>query len=956
MPKQETLDILSKYTAQPTASTVTPTNQPKPETLDILGKYTNATPSPNITSKAPESEGFIPQAIESTKRAISTGLGDIAGVFSMIGGAMKAPKGKTAFDSLADRFKDKPIDQGQADFATKAFEIRDRVKAGTMQELGGSSGAPRATSVAGRAAEGLADAVNPINLAMPYRKLFGLGEMSIRSLLGAGAGAGAVLGKEAGAPVGSALGGLAQTPLGEPILGLGKYFGVGSPYGVVGKVDFAEGGRKTGEAVGSLIGGAAGAISASRIPHAVTAGKLARDLREGTGEISQQFGDKINVTAKGIAQERVLDLFNKAYNSSPTFSKDIDELLSAESKTGISIPVGNLMNSPIINDAIRNVAKTDPTFKQKYLRQFEDAKLALADQSMLFGEPSGAAGAIRSGGLKDRDITGLSKDAAARMERKDAALTRQYGRISKQELGIKADMSVSQAEEAARAQATPFYNDSFRYAEDKKLIMPDSTVKVIYDDVVGAQASDIFKRFPEIYKMVKTEFAPSAPKAIATQNALMGKNDYPSGQFKARSVEVLDSLKRSVNRSLRKARDETELLALQDLKKTIQGEIEAIDPEFSRRYRLADKVYAEKFGIPFDAESLRQISRARFVENIVPVLTKNKSAIEQIKTVLGSDGEKLIKDAFKHDLYDSVVVNSTNPATWLSRNRDALSAIPKGFDEFKRLANDHDSLMSYKAFAEGEWLDKAKASLIRVEGREAKDIVADIYKSDTYVDGLLKQYGHKKDAINAIKSIMLDDILSSGDISSALNDRFKSSTYRKIFGDETFDNRIKPIAMLTDALTKNDPTELHTSFSEIMNPSVVSSITGTPLKTVMSLLVTNPVVSAEVAITQLLGNFFRNKVGKATHDELARILLDKTEALKLKNMLDERAKKGLIDKNGNLISLSKDATEFAKMLGGKMVEITARDAQSGAVRGQVNQNDDAKNENQNNDVELFYGE
>jgi len=39
-----------------------------------------------------------------------------------------------------------------------------------------------------------------------------------------------------------------------------------------------------------------------------------------------------------------------------------------------------------------------------------------------------------------------------------------------------------------------------------------------------------------------------------------------------------------------------------------------------------------------------------------------------------------------------------------------------------------------------------------------------------------------------------------------------------------------------------------------------------------------------------------------------------------------------------------------------MVEITARDAQSGAVRGQVNQNDDAKNENQNNDVELFYGE
>ena len=687
----------------------------------------------------------------------------------------------------------------------------------------------------------------------------------------------------------------------------------------------------TGRVVGSILGGGGGAYSLGTLlksgPVVNKGFDVARDQWSkirGTVPEDELLKDVDN---------RISNIFIAAGAADPTFMDTLAKAAKAQQSVSLKTPGGMpvqmpisslLADNPVINNFIQSLSAKDPVFRAQYGSQFEQAKQALTvNQMRLFGDPS----KVRV----DVSPLDLAKPQARRTRTIDEQISDAYkdATLDPNVFGQRVSTLVAAKEDAAYKLVKPLYTEAFDIAKQKNVELPANSVDDIFNFVAGEQASDIFKTFPSIYNRVRAKFRPSEvePSPILTAE---GKPMTEGGiKFSAATVEDLDSLKREINKQLRKTSEPADIRLLSELKARVGGHIDNLDPDFVQAYRNADASYFQKVGLPFNSETLKAVDRKKFVEQIAPAIIGNKSNVDDFIKATGEDGIRVARDAFydsfsraalKNDVLDPKAANK-----WLSKNQGGMSLVPGLEDELRGASNNVSALIAERNRLDSAFKKVAGDQIVSSGGfKNPQELVSKLYSDVNFTNKFMQQYGANKDAVNAARSFMLDDIVRAGDPIATLNDRTKSAVFNRVFGP-TYAQKVQDFALVSERLNK-DLTNVPFK-GETVPKTPIEQLTGIPPEQIISRIY-NPVSGPVYAITSLMSKFWARKASDMTEEKLKTLLLNPTDAVKVFQAVQSKA--------GNFDQQKiQDAIAVGKKYGIQWVADAAQDFSTGAARGAV---------------------
>jgi len=821
--------------------------------------------------------------------------------------AEAARRGVTRLPSqIYGAFKGAITGEGQ----TGARKYAEEAQKQMIKALGGTGAAPQ-TTVQRILAAGAEGAVSPETYAFPSAKFIEAAGMLAKPALKAVEGFVTGTGAEAG--------------------------GTSGEYAVrrIGGEDGAAAGR----VVGGLMGGIGSSVALGSVPRtAAIASNVAEPIiRRAKSKIDELRGVTPADQYSQAADRHVENIFLAAASSDPNFLKVLDEAAAAQAATGVKLPLSAVLkDNPVINNYIGSLASSNPEFRKIYSANFEAAENALKGRAnKMFGRPQDADAALAS--ERNMDIEGAVARRQAGIAKQAEVASRAVKAVDPAVFGSKVVEVTEAAEKAARASTAPAYDKAFEIGRSKGVQLPEEAVSDIYGYVVGEKASDIFKTFPSIYRKVEAAFKPKLTEGAGLVDAAGRPIGSQTGnQFASASLEDLDSLKREINLQIRKTRTDSEIRLLTELKDKVNSHINSLDPEFVAAYRGADQAYFERVGLPFNEETINMIARAKFDENVVPLLTKNKSTLSQFIDATGEQGKQLAEQAFisdlhKHAVRDGALVPGL-AKKWMADNGSALGLIPEVKDRIQALSQNAQELMNAKSALDSKFIKTAKDRILQVENMTAQQIVNKLYSEKGYADklmgGLNKTLGFSgqqaisQDGLKAVRSFLLDDIISSSKPIDVLNERSKAAVINRVFGP-TYADQLKNLAVVADRLTF-DPANVVIN-AKTVDKDIIEAITGSSPERAYSLLVTNPVVSKEVAFISLLNRYFNRQATEATNKKMQEILLDPEIAAKVFRSLQERGK---IDFD----SFKTAAQNVAKKTGSDFGEMLLKDIRAGALR------------------------
>ena len=865
--------------------------------------------SGNLTSLSDETLRMIageapPPAGDYRVEAVRTGLADFAG--------MTSGAANVVFDTLS-KMGINPLELGMraagAPAQAPAAGITDAYRTGSeavrqplMQALGTTGVKPQGGGQKIIAA-GIEAGVSPLSYLFPAlaatRRMGMFGQSIMRPAEQIVVGGGAEAGGQAGGAFGAKMGG--------------------------------ETGATIGQITGGLLGGGVSAVVSGKT---LEKGPL---ISKGFDVVKGQWA-KVRGTVpedellKDV-DNRISNIFIAAGAADPNFMKTLTDAAKAQESVSLKAPGGAavqmpvsalLADNPVINNFIQNLSSRDPVFRAQYGNQYETAKAALLqNQIRLFGDPTKAV------------VTATGPDLAKAQARRVRSLDEQIADAYKSQsvdpnvFGQRVSNLVAQKEKAAYAEVKPLYTEAFDIAKTKNVELPAGSVDDIYNFVAGERASDVFKTFPSIYSRVQSRFRPTTtePSAILTAE---GAPMTPGGkEFSAATIEDLDSLKREINRQLSKTDVPTDIRLLSELKARVGGHIDNLDPEFVTAYRNADKAYLQKVGLPFDTATLAAVDRKKFVEQIAPAIIGNKSNVTEFVNAVGPEGTQLVRSAFLDSFTNAALKNDVlDPkaaAKWLKKNEGGVSMVPGLRDELQAATTDVQQLIAQRSRLNAEFQRVAGDQIISAQGMgSAQDLVNKMYGDVKFTNKFMQQYGANKDSVNAVRSFMLDDLVSSKDPIAALSDRNNAAVFNRVFGP-TYAQKVQDFVTVTDRLAK-DITNVPFR-GETVPRTPIEQLTGVPPEQILSRIY-NPVSGATYAITSLFSKFWAKKASEATEARLKELLLNPSDAVKVFQAVQPRAA-GFDQKK------IQDAIEVGRKYGMQWVADAAQDATTGAARGAV---------------------
>ena len=702
--------------------------------------------------------------------------------------------------------------------------------------------------------------------------------------------------------------------------------------GIVGEIAGEKlGAPTTGRVVGSVLGGGGGGYTLGTLlksgPVVNKGFDVARSQWEkvrGTvpeDELLKDVDNRISniFIAAGAADPTFMDTLTKAAKAQQSVS------LKTPGGTPVQMPISSLLaDNPVINNFIQSLSAKDPVFRAQYGNQFEQAKQALtANQIRLFGDPSKV-----SVNVSPLDLV---KPQARRTRTIDEQIADTFKdtTLDPNAFGQRVSTLVAAKEDAAYKQVKPLYTEAFDIAKQKNVELPANSVDDIYNFVAGEQASDIFKTFPSIYNRVRAKFRPAEvePSPILTAE---GKPMTEGGiKFSAATVEDLDSLKREINKQLRKTSEPADIRLLSELKARVGGHIDNLDPDFVQAYRNADASYFQKVGLPFNSETLKAVDRKKFVEQIAPAIIGNKSNVDDFIKATGEDGVRVARDAFydsfsraalKNDVLDPKAANK-----WLAKNQGGVSLVPGLEDELRAASNNVSALIAERNRLDAAFKKVAGDQIVSSGGfRNPQELVSKMYSDVNFTNKFMQQYGANKDAVNAARSFMLDDIVRAGDPVATLNDRTKAAVFNRVFGP-TYAQKVQDFALVSERLNK-DLTNVPFK-GETVPKTPIEQLTGIPPEQIISRIY-NPVSGPVYAITSLMSKFWARKASDMTEEKLKALLLNPADATKVFQAVQTKA--------GNFDQQKiQDAIAIGKKYGIQWVADAMQDFATGAARGGV---------------------
>lgn len=577
-------------------------------------------------------------------------------------------------------------------------------------------------------------------------------------------------------------------------------------------------------------------------------------------------GEALNDFTTSIGNKRVANVVGKAFESDPTLQANLLRASEIENLTGVKLPTtAASQGSNVLLQKTRSEAAKSPEFLAQIRIQEQEAKDQILKRAVdLFGEAS--TGRVLKATEKTPTAIPSLEKRLSNIDDELAAIGNRVDNVDPTTLGTRTANLVKAKEEIARKEVAPMYENSLTDAEKAGINLNPGQTQRLYDFVNSSVNQDVFKTFPTIYSKVNKVFAPDVVKTGVLDDA--GK-EITEDVFKTATVRDLDSLKREINKQLYtgNASQDTKRI-LGNLRNELNSVVDELPASFRDSYRGADAAFLTKVGVPFDAKAIEDIGSKKFIEQTVPVLTKNSSAMNQFLDVAGEEGKGIVRDAFMYELSktpnlinESGAVNPKLVDRFIQKNKDTLKNVPEVADELRNLANDSRSLLNSQTRLSQLITDETKREAdnlfnrVNKQGLDAtlnKFLVSPLDRSD-----ILGQLKTNPEAEKGFRAAMLQQLTASGNTLNFFETNKDAMT--QLFG-KTYIKNVEALAEATQLLYQN-PVKLSVPLTTVGRTKFEEAV-GMPPEQVLSLYrrqITSPIQKVTIGLSK----FFQNKTSQA---------------------------------------------------------------------------------------------
>lgn len=587
----------------------------------------------------------------------------------------------------------------------------------------------------------------------------------------------------------------------------------------------------------AVVGGGVGGVASSGVGRAGRALGSGIELARGGRGLIEGANNKLLSQAEEHVKNTILD----AMKADPTLIQKIAKLQQEAKLVGKTLPIHVIGNNPVIKAAISTLARRDPTFAGLYARQYDEAIEAISTtQGKVFGDPTQAAEKLQNQ-LKDpkaQQLERINTKLDNRAYEAGKPIAPFYNSKSQAEqLKMRMDTVDSPTNISPRSQ--PLYKGAIDAAEANQDALTPGSVQKIVDVLKTEKAENPFSRFPQLWEVAKNklQLVDDAPKVFSDSGA-------PPAAVK-REIKPLDygkvfDLKEAISLEYRRLNPNAgdywaQRAELTKLRKIVDEGIEAdFNPETVQLRKQADTQYAFDFTLKdisrevFDSKgTLQPKALMKWLEN-----PKNQGALNSLSDVDGNSLKELVK-------------NPSIAVAKIMEKKDSVNGI-------------------YGRMQTARVLDASKMTPKQIKDRMAED--------PKFVGEFLKTYGKNNDALLALRSLALDDIMSSPEpLVDLLKNKNKAQMYSRVFGPD-YQGYIQNLASLSQRLAKN-PADVGFDFKNAISKDRLDEAINVPLTQVFSKF-RNPIISKWQALVELGSKAMTGRAEDAYEQSMKQLILD----------------------------------------------------------------------------------
>lgn len=722
------------------------------------------------------------------------------------------------------------------------------------------------------------------------------------------------------APYAARLGQAVIPQTGKQLVAEGALGAISGVTGEIGARAAPAGYGTLGEVGGGILGGLGGASVASLTRNIADTATSIPGLFSASKDTMSQIAD---LAGKGAASKQAIT----ALTANPNLGGTIQRAAEIESSTGINLPMlaaanGDTTISSYLQSQIARGENVEFTAALK--QQYEAAEKALSSIKGKVAPSMREVDAyVKKKALETEKLNKQAvEQAAAASAKRQTGLQNIDNRIAElsstldtgvrpEEIGTRLTNLLSAKEASIRSELSPQYEKIIKSSMDAGIVLPGASAKSLRDFAVDETNDDVFAAFPSLYKQIKSVFRSPSPVegTKAASKYTFAKeaatpNDIP--------LNTLDSLKREVNKSIRDTNDKDQLRKLYALRQEVDKAIDGVDPVFSAPYRALDKEYAVRLGIPFNEAGVVQIDRSKFTSDTVSQLTRRPETIKQVFAAAGDTPEtrQVITDAFLFDISKnrSIINTATGELNvgqlkrYMSQNKEKIDLVPGLREQLEGLAGNVSKLVENRTrlLQAEKQAGAQKIENLYTQAYGANDglsgVVRRALSNPSELDSLVNLAGKDQAARGAIKSAMLDDVLSAqGDRLELFNTN--KSAFEKVFGkDQT--KQLFDIVEASQRL-KDNPFAMRININTI-SKSQWEELTGTKAATTAGEF-RNQIMTAPRVFINHLGRFFQKQATDAEAAEVQKFLLDPKALQQASQMVQEINTRGFTERAAGLM-------------------------------------------------------
>lgn len=650
----------------------------------------------------------------------------------------------------------------------------------------------------------------------------------------------------------------------------GSYAEIG---GQVGENIAGQGGRTVGSLVSTVLN-----------PNlAVEAGlgqiNLNKDILKSFNEMSKEFGNR-----------KAALMIASAYSADPQLKAKLARAAELEASTGVKIPLLSAADdNNILAQTARSTAATDLKFGAMYAQlEQQAAEQMKGRQSRLFGSAADELFAQYIG--KPVQVAKPVEKRIRSIDEQLADLGLQFEKSESQDIGTKLRNLVTAKESQVRKELTVKYDNVIQAADKAGYKVSNEETANLYGFVNNELNQDIFKKFPQLYGSILTNFKPKTVQA----STLLDETGRPivaaSKEFPEATMKDLDSLKRATNLAISKASSEN-IPTLIDLKRQINQVIDNMPGDIGNSYKAVDKEFAARVGIPYGAKTVEDVKYKDFVEQAIPAITKNKTALTDYLASVDKDSAMgVVKDAFfadatRYGVVKDGVLDPKRLSRYIETHKDQLAIVPEIKDALSNMKTDGLELIATRNRLDKMRLvqdtqDSAKV-FNRFNQAGVDGVASDFVGSPKFRDQFMNSAGKNDQALRVLRAKMAENAINSSDPIMYIKEN--SAAFDRAFGK----NYSKQLNDLAEVATRLDNNNLFVNVPlKTVKKTGLEEATGISPAGMVS-LIRDRISSVAYKGVNVLSKFYVNQADKAERQSLGEFFADPDSVRKVHDTLNK---------------------------------------------------------------------